>query len=83
MNSKFKNYEGLIIASDWDEKGMIKGLNLLNSQEDEIPLHMDFKAKSLVKCCKERVLIKGRIQEGYLHISTFTTIKNASKRRAL
>ncbi len=74
------NYEGLLIASDWDEDGNIIGLSLSSTKELEYPIYMDGKAQYLSQFCKERVRIKGKLNDGVLQITTFKILKRFTKR---
>ena len=55
--------EGIIIPSNWDDRGVIKGVSLFTPNEQEYRVQLNKLGKELLNLIHQKIEAKGKIQE--------------------
>ncbi|MFT6071388.1 MAG: hypothetical protein ACJAT2_000570 [Bacteriovoracaceae bacterium] len=72
--SRQELFEGIVEASAWDNNSITE--LVFNTVEREvIPIFMDSMGESLIDYSCERLKLRGTIFGGYLHVTSFSFIK--------
>ena len=55
--------EGIIIPSNWDDRGVIKGVSLFTPNEQEYRVQLNKLGKELLNLIHQKIEAKGKIRE--------------------